>query len=102
MKQSVNTIFREQSTQALAKQLGDEFRRTNGQLNSLTEGRLAALHTAVASPPAVGEYAVGDFLPNSARGVVLGTAGSQYLLMGWVCTMPNPLTWAESRTLTGT
>ncbi len=102
MKLSTNTLFREQSTPALAKQLNDEQRRTNGQVNALTEGRISALHSAMVSPPATGDYTVGDFLPNNARGVVLGTAGSQYLLMGWMCTATNPLAWAESRTLTGT
>lgn len=103
MKQPVDTFLSQAGLPALTRQLNDIIRRANTQLNTLTEGRLAALHTAQAAPPTQGPYAVGDFVPNVARGVVLGTAGSQYLLWGWTCTAATePPTWAETRLPTGT
>lgn len=45
---------------------------------------------------------VGDTIRNTAPAVA-GTAGSQYVISGWVCTTQgDPGTWSEMRTLTGT
>jgi len=103
MKQPVNTFFDASSLSGLARQLNDVVRRTNGQLNDLSEGKLAAEHSAQQSAPEHGPYGVGDIVPNSARGVVLGAEGSQYLLLGWMCiAATEPPEWAEMRVLTGT
>lgn len=102
MKQPVDTYFDTGSLPTLARQLNDIVRRANGQLNRLTEGSIAALYTAQDAPPTQGLYAVGDFVPNAARGVILGPPGDEYLLWGWTCTATEPLAWAETRFPTGT
>lgn len=74
--------------------------------NALADGRLSAVDNAVTAPPVEGQYAQGDFVANSNRGVVLGLAGNQYLLAGWMCVTPSttddPPVWAEARYMTGT
>lgn len=75
--------------------------RVMQQLNQLSEGRLYACHTAASSAPTGGEYTVGDFVPNSGRGVELGSPGSKYTLQGWVCSSESPLTFLEVRCPTG-
>lgn len=103
MKQPNSTYFTSTSLPDLARQLNDSVRRSNEQLNSLSEGRLASLYTAQDAPPTIGPYAVGDFVPNRARGVVLGTVGAQYLLWGWTCIADaEPPQWVETRFMTGT
>jgi hypothetical protein len=74
------------------------------QLNQLSEGQVvAATNAATAAPTGSAvNYNQGDFIRNSTP-VVAGTAGSRYVVMGWVCVAAGaPGTWAESRTLTGT
>lgn len=55
--------------------------------------------------PSVGnalQWYVGDVIRNTNPSV-LGTAGSRYVISGWVCTTQgDPGTWSEMRTLTGT
>jgi hypothetical protein len=76
------------------------FKRLQDQLNLLSEGRLVAKNNAVASVPTTGDYAVGDFVPNSTISE-LGAGGSKYILDGWVCVDADPLTFVEKRCLTG-
>lgn len=72
------------------------------QLNQLTEGRIYAKHAASTAAPVVGTWAIGDKIDNSAPSV-LGSAGSQYVIIGFVCVASGtPGTWVEMRTLTGT
>lgn len=74
------------------------------QVNQLSEGQVvAATNAATAAPTGSAvNYNQGDFIRNSAPAVA-GTAGSRYVVMGWVCVAAGaPGTWAESRTLTGT
>ena len=72
------------------------------QVNAVSEGRIAGHHNAATSAPATGLYQRGDYLRNSAP-AVLGTAGSQYIVKGWVCiTSGEPGTWVQDRGLTGT
>lgn len=60
--------------------------------------KFAASGTA---PPVSGTWAQGDVLRNSAP-VELGTAGSRYVLTGWICVASGtPGTWRELRSLTG-
>lgn len=48
------------------------------------------------------QWYVGDVIRNTNPSV-LGTAGSQYVISGWVCTTQgDPGTWSQMRTLTGT
>lgn len=54
------------------------------------------------APPGSGAWLVGNRVRNSAPSV-LGTAGSQYIVDGWICTVSgSPGTWVAQRTLTGT
>lgn len=76
--------------------------RTNQQVNAITEGQAAAVHSAMTAAPTTGSSAVGDFVLNSAPSVA-GAGGSQYIIHGWRCTVSGtPGTWVEMRTLTGT
>lgn len=71
------------------------------QLNSITEGSVAAVTNASTAPPQSGTYAIGDFTRNSAP-VVTGSTGQKYIVTGWVCiTEGSPGVWVECRSLTG-
>lgn len=85
--------FNKQSDFDLRKQV-------ENQVNALTEGRLSAIHNAMTSAPVSGDYAVGDFVKNSAPSEI-GLIGSKYVIDGWVCTSISPLTFVEKRFLTG-
>jgi hypothetical protein len=68
-------------------------------VNMIAEGRLSGSVNAAASAPATGVYAVGDFVRNAAP-TELGTAGSKFVVMGWLC-VTAPLTFVPTRSLTG-
>jgi hypothetical protein len=74
--------------------------KLQNQINQLSEGQLVAKHNAQSSVPTTGSYAVGDFVANSTQSE-LGSAASKYVLMGWTCTVSDPLTFVEIRCLTG-
>jgi len=58
--------------------------------------------TATPSSGTALQWYAGDAIRNTAPSV-LGTAASQYVVTGWVCTAAgDPGTWHEMRTLTGT
>jgi hypothetical protein len=85
----------------MERKLTDLFRATNVQVNQLTEGTVSAVHSAATAAPTAGSYAVGDFVRNSAPSE-LGTAGSKYVLTGWLCTVGGtPGTFVQCRALTG-
>lgn len=75
------------------------------EVNLLANGYVAGKLNATTAPPAAGNkavYAKGDFIPNN-NPVVTGTAGSQFIVIGWMCTLGGqPGTWVQCRTLTGT
>jgi hypothetical protein len=72
------------------------------KVNGLADGRITATHNAQTAAPTTGAHAVGDFVRNSAP-VVAGAPGSQYVILGWLCTVSGePGTWVQCRTLTGT
>ena len=72
------------------------------QVNAVSEGRITGHHNAATSAPTTGLYQRGDYLRNSAP-AVLGAAGSQYVIKGWLCTASGePGTWVQDRGLTGT
>jgi len=51
--------------------------------------------------PTTGTHNVGDRVENRLP-AVLGTAGSQFIVQGWVCTVAGtPGTWVPQRTMTG-
>jgi hypothetical protein len=77
-------------------------------VNSISEGRMTAFYNAQASVPtsaaAAVSFAVGDFIPDS-NCTVRGSAGSQYVRVGWRCVSPGSgatATFVEARELTGT
>lgn len=77
------------------------YRQVAQQVNSLSEGRIAALYQAGQSAPTTGEWAQGDFVTNSAP-TELGAASSKYVVMGFLCVVSGtPGTWLEARFLTG-
>lgn len=76
-------------------------RKLEQQVNRLSEGRIDARHDAKTSIPTTGTWAQGDFVDNSEPSE-LGSAGSRYVIVGWICTVGgSPGTWVERRTLTG-
>lgn len=82
--------------------LNDILSRTNQQINQLTEGQISAIHNARTSAPTTGLHQQGDFFRN-AQPSVAGTAGSQYVITGWMCVVGGePGTFVECRSLTGT
>lgn len=84
----------------LTRRLTDIIREICSQVNGLTDGRISA-HTTATAAPTTGTYAQGDKLWNSAPSE-LGTAGSKYVVIGWVCTVSGtPGTWLQMRTMTG-
>jgi hypothetical protein len=93
--------------------LGEQYKKSDlykiltdidNQVNNLSEGRVSASYNAVTAIPtsSVVSYARGDKVWKS-NVTVQGTALSQYVVIGWVCTASGtPGTWVEMRTLTGT
>lgn len=93
----LNTSPRVQNDPVLQKTLRD----ISYQVNLLSEGRIEAEYSSMTSAPASGAYAQGDFIRNSAPSE-LGTAGSKYLVFGWICVSGGtPGTWLQCRFLTG-
>ena len=71
------------------------------QVNGATEGRIAPMHGAAMAAPTTGDWMQGDVV-RSAVPTELGTAGSKYVVTGWVCIVSGtPGTWVEMRSLTG-
>ena len=73
------------------------------QINNLSEGRIAAVRSGSAMPSSSAILsAIGDEVRN-LNATVQGTAGSQYVVVGWICTTGGtPGVWREQRYLTGT
>lgn len=72
------------------------------QVNAISEGRITGHHNALEAPPEVGMYTRGDYIRNKSP-EVLGTAGNQYVIKGWVCVAGGePGAWVQDRGLTGT
>jgi len=91
----------ESGLQQVGLKLTSILRDILNQLNNLTEGRVSAVTNAQAVVPAVGTNAQGDFVRNSTP-AELGTAGSKYVVTGWICTVSGtPGTWVPTRSLTG-
>lgn len=87
---------------SLVKALSQLLPRFASQINAVSEGRISGHYNAASSPPATQLWQRGDYIPNS-QPQVLGAAGSQYVLKGWVCTESGePGAWVEDRGVTGT
>ncbi len=88
----------------LVRQLNQLIKEIGTQLNQLSEGQVVAAYNAATAAPtgSAVSYNQGDFIRNLTPSV-LGTAGSQYTILGWVCTVSGaPGTFVACRALTGT
>jgi hypothetical protein len=83
----------------LKQRLYELVRDIVNQVNGLSEGRITACTNAAPAAPVTGVFAPGDFVRNSAP-TELGTAGSKYVVEGWLCTAA-PITFVQKRFLTG-
>ena len=84
-----------------SRQTDRELQDLKNKWTTMYQGRLAGHFSSTAAPTG-GKYMAGDIVRNSAPAVA-GGAGSQYVIIGWICTATgNPGTWVEMRTLTGT
>ena len=71
------------------------------QINALSEGRMVATYNATTAAPTDGQYAIGDFVKNSAPSE-LGSSSSKYVILGFLCVASGtPGTFVEVRCLTG-
>lgn len=87
--------------EGLRRQLTMQLSEHARQINGLTEGQLAAIHSAMDAPPSAGTWARGDFVRNSQPSE-LGSPGSKYVVFGWLCVAGGmPGTWVQCRFLTG-
>jgi hypothetical protein len=77
-----------------------ELRAHANQVNAISEGRMSSAYNAQTSAPTTGDFAVGDFVRNSAP-AELGSPGSAYIIFGWMCVDDSPLTFVDMRFLTG-
>jgi hypothetical protein len=83
----------------LKTRLYEIFREVATQVNATSEGSMRGATNAAPAAPVAGNYAVGDFVRNSAP-VELGSAGSKYIVVGFTC-VASPLTFVQTRALTG-
>jgi hypothetical protein len=87
--------------QQVCLKLTDTIRNITNQINNLTEGRVSAVYNAQASVPTAGTNFQGDWVRNATPSEA-GTAGSRYVITGWICTVSgSPGTWLPTRSLTG-
>lgn len=71
------------------------------QVNAASEGQIQGAYNALTAAPTTGDHKQGDMIRNSAP-AELGTAGSKYVVLAWVCTASGtPGTWLPCRVLTG-
>lgn len=77
-----------------------EFADHAALLNLITDGRISGVNNATTAAPSGGSYAPGDIVRNSAPAEA-GSAGSRYVVLGWLCVDDSPLAFVELRCLTG-
>lgn len=77
-------------------------RNIEDSINRAFEGRIVQRYSAASAPSGTTvSYQVGDIVYNTTP-TETGTAGSQYLLVGWMCVAAGaPGVWRELRCLTG-
>jgi hypothetical protein len=78
-------------------------RQIEDAINRLSEGRIYQNYNAASAAPSGSTvaYQLGDFIKNLSP-TPTGGAGSEYVILGWVCTAAgSPGTFEEVRTLTG-
>lgn len=83
-------------TRLLTARLYEIFRDWSAILN-----RSAMWDSEGTTAPTTGAWSQGDKVKNSSPSEA-GTAGSKYVVIGWVCTVAgSPGTWVDMRCLTG-
>lgn len=85
---------------ALKQRLYEINRDVATQVNAISEGAIQGASNAAPAAPITGAYAQGDFVRNSVP-VETGVVTAKYVLFGWLCVDPDPLTFVEMRFLTG-
>jgi hypothetical protein len=76
-----------------------EYLRTNSQqVNDIAIGRLEANFNADSAAPTSGLFAVGDFVKKKPI-VEEGSAGSKYIVYGWLCTQEGSATASSFTTV---
>ena len=78
-------------------------RQIEDAINRLSSGAIYQHYNATTSAPTgtTVAHSLGDFVKN-ATPTELGTAGSMYLVVGWLCVASGtPGTFREARVLTG-
>ena len=92
------------TTTALTAALGKILKPLIDQVNAASGGQASAVFNAATAAPSgttTLPFSQGDFIKNSAV-AELGSAGSKYVIVGWICTVPGkPGTWVQCRFLTG-
>lgn len=83
--------------------ISDIIRAITTQVNLLSEGRIEARYSALESAPGSVAAQVSDIVWDS-NATVQGTVGSQFVRIGWICTVASATapTFQEMRVLTGT
>lgn len=82
---------------SLARRLTDLWSVLASTLNDLVDKS----EVSATSSPTAGVHKLGEFVRN-ANPLELGTAGSKYIISGWICTAAGtPGTWLQARVLTG-
>lgn len=84
---------------SLLRRLAELQRENAALVNAMAEGRIGGAVNATSAKPTTGSYAPGDIVRN-ANPSELGTAGSKYILNGWLC-IGAPLSFVEMRIPTG-
>lgn len=85
----------------LNRALGRLFREMATRLDTLAYGHIEGVKAKGTASPTTGIWTQGDFYKNTNPSE-LGSAGSKYVLLGWICTVGGePGTWLEARVLTG-
>jgi hypothetical protein len=75
-------------------------RQIEDAINRLSEGRIYQHYNALGAAPS-GPAQLGDKVWNTSP-TPTGSPGSEYVVMGWVCTAAgDPATFEEMRVLTG-
>ncbi len=101
MRLQDNPYYPDRDLPSLVRQLDTIYRQIATQVNALSEGRIAGAYAADTAAPTAGPHVQGDTVRNLAP-VEAGTAGSMYVVLGWVCVASGtPGTWVETRALTG-
>jgi hypothetical protein len=76
----------------LVRRLSDLLTAIARQVNGLTEGGIASIHSALTAAPTTGTWAQGDFVRNATP----VDGGSGDTILGWLCVASGtPGTWLE-------